>query len=109
MFTDSDYNQRQLRQMLGTLEDYEQGKTDLHPLISRLEGLLGCLEEPNSMWVDEFRHQWGILEEVYAEARYQAERTRTKPALSQRDIDLIQKTSTHLKALIESVIPGFNQ
>lgn len=101
-FKGSEYNQRQFRQMLHSLKDYEGGHITLGPLISRLEGLLGCLEQPDVNWVNEFTHYWGMLEEVYADAMCRAEQGRTKPVIAHGD--LIQKAISQLKALVQAII-----
>lgn len=102
LFKESPYNQRQFRQMLWTLENYEKRQITLGSMIARLEGLLGCLEGTEQQWVDEFTHCWGILEEAYAGALYRTEITQSKLSLDQQELELISNAIGHLKALIIS-------
>jgi hypothetical protein len=64
----ADYDNRQYHLMLDQLNDFESKRINLKHLIGGLESLLGCLEEPAPDWKSGFQRQWGILEDVYAEA-----------------------------------------
>ena len=63
-----EFNQRQLNHMYHQIQAYEASKLDLGGLISSLESLLGCLKDMPDHWINDFREQWGVLEEVYSVA-----------------------------------------
>jgi hypothetical protein len=67
-FIMSDYNNRQYHLMLNQLKNFQAKHIDLKHLINGLESLLGCLEDPAADWKSAFQRQWGILEDVYADA-----------------------------------------
>ena len=103
-FVGSEYNQRQFRQMRWALENYEKDQTSLGRMISRLEGLLDCLEETEPMWAKAFNHYVAMLEEVHAVALDEVETQGTKPVFDQQAIGLIKKAIAGLKLLIKSVL-----
>ena len=105
-FAQNDYNQRQFRQMLYTLDDYERGDTSLGRTISRLEGLLGCLEEPNDAWIAQFRCLWAVLEHIHAGSLNIAPRAHARPNLSITEQNKVNGAVSELKKLIREVAFG---
>lgn len=63
-----EYDKRQYALMADHLNRFDEGVIDLSTLIAGLDTLLECLEAADRTWKDEFRIQWGKLEEVYAVA-----------------------------------------
>ena len=64
----SDYDQRQYSMMLRLLKAFDTRSVGLGKLIVDLEALLGCLQDTEKAWKNSFYRQWGMLEDVYADA-----------------------------------------
>jgi hypothetical protein len=64
----SDYDHRQYQLMLEQLDQFESKRIDLNHLVKGLEALLGTLEQVGPKWKSDFQRQWGVLEDVYADA-----------------------------------------
>jgi len=92
----SEYDNRQYRLMLDRIEKYQHKKLKLRTLIGDLEGLLGCLQEVDENWKEEFLKAWGVLEEVYSFAIYEE-----KKELSEKDKELIHKAITELGNMVK--------
>jgi hypothetical protein len=54
--------------MLEKLDAFDKKATPLGSLISGLDGLLNALEGADEQWKNAFLKQWGVLEDVYANA-----------------------------------------
>jgi hypothetical protein len=63
---DDSYDLRQYRRMLDHVEAYKSGVLNLQGLVDNLDALRSALVSPSKPWLDQFEHQWGILEDVYA-------------------------------------------
>jgi hypothetical protein len=64
----TDYNTRQLNLMLRNLDAIDNRTVNLGNIKARLEGLLNALEDVEKHWRNAFFKQWGVLEDVYADA-----------------------------------------
>ncbi len=62
------YDKRQLETMRDQLDAYDSRRIDLDALIKGVEALLGLVRDLPDAWLDEFRQNWGLLEEVYSVA-----------------------------------------
>lgn len=62
------YDRRQLESMRDQLDAYDSRRIDLDALIKSVEALLGLAGDLPEPWLDEFRQNWGLLEEVYSVA-----------------------------------------
>lgn len=68
----TDYDRRQMNQMLGLMDRYGERKISLDALANDLEGLLNAIEFDDVSWKRKFLHHWGALEEIRAVARFRA-------------------------------------
>lgn len=81
----SDREQRQLRLMVGRIQDFRDGKVSIGPVINDLEALLYELEEAPEPWKADFREEWFVLEISYAVAL-----DRQQPLPGPRDHDILE-------------------
>ena len=64
----TDYDIRQLNLMIAKLNDFERGNLSLNHLVSSLDGIQNALQEIDNQWRNAFLTQWGVLEDINAEA-----------------------------------------
>jgi hypothetical protein len=64
----TEHDHRQYELMSLTLRQYEDGTINLPSLVSGLEALLESLEAADREWIDSFRSEWWILEQIYSVA-----------------------------------------
>lgn len=64
----TDYDVRQFNLMIERLDAFEQKAIDLGHLVSSLDGLQNTLQDIDANWKNAFLKQWGVLEDVYADA-----------------------------------------
>jgi hypothetical protein len=64
-------------------------------LISDLDGLLNALEGVDDQWKNAFLKQWGVLEDVYANALY-----KTFPAIPSGHMVLVLKATAEIRKLV---------
>ena len=97
----SDYDNRQYSLMIEQIKQFESKRIDLKHLISGLESLLCALEQPDKKWKDTFQSEWGVLEEVYADALDKG--YKRFPDTHEK---LVEKAVRNLKATVEAVLPN---
>ena len=97
MDNSSEYNDRQLRLMLGVISEYESGEASLGKLVSDLEALEAALEKPNPTFAKDFRQVWGDLETIYA---LMLDDGRTTP--TEDEVGVVRRILKELKPLISS-------
>jgi hypothetical protein len=96
----SDYDKRQYGLMLEQIKQFEAKQIDLKHLIAGLESLLCVLEQADKKWKDTFQSEWGVLEEVYADALDKG--YKSLPTTHEK---LIEKAVHNLKAMVEAIFP----
>jgi len=64
----TDYDSRQLNLMIERLDAFERKAINLGHLVSSLDGLQNALRDVDGQWRNAFLKQWGVLEDVYADA-----------------------------------------
>ena len=64
----TEYNSRQFDLMLEAMDDFHRGTINIGAIISRLDSLLVALTGVDDKWMNAYRKQLGILEDVYAYA-----------------------------------------
>ena len=94
-----DYNRRQYQRMSEALDSYRSGSVEIGQLIATLDALLELLQEPKEALASDLRHDWGVLEEIYAVSL-----DRGKPFNSQ-DEDLISRGVERMRSLLERSLP----
>lgn len=65
-----EFDQRQYRLMLATLDSFLDGKSHIDVAISSLEGLLNALKHRDDAWKQSFLRLWGRLEDERAVALF---------------------------------------
>jgi|APCry1669188910_1035180.scaffolds.fasta_scaffold534113_1 hypothetical protein len=78
---------------------YDEGRLDLNGLISNIEVLqvgLTCLSEN---WRDDFRQQWGVLEQVYSVAV-----VREQPVETPTNRELIKTAMKKMRMMVDHVL-----
>jgi hypothetical protein len=96
----TEFDERQFAKMLEALASFRETPLSigtLSALISTLDFLIAALQVPSSTVIGHLRRSWGILEEVYAVALDEEEKT-----LSGNDEKLIQEAISELYVLLES-------
>jgi hypothetical protein len=63
---DEEYNFRQYKLMLKSIQDYQNAAIKLPQLIADLEALRSALHSPPESWLNDFDPAWGVLEEVHS-------------------------------------------
>jgi hypothetical protein len=63
-----DHDARQLGLMLERLDAFDRKEVSLGKLVSSLNGLLSALQDADERWKKDFLRQWGLLEDVHANA-----------------------------------------
>ena len=97
----SDYDNRQYGLMLEQINQFEAKRIDLKHLINGLESLLCALEQADKKWKDAFHSEWGVLEEVYADALDKGYKR-----LPDTHEKLVERAVCNLKAMVEAVLPN---
>jgi hypothetical protein len=95
----SDYDNRQYILMIEQLDQFKLKQIDLKHLINGLESLLGVLTEPDEKWKFDFQRQWGVLEDVYADAI-----DRGRLELPDAHKELVEQAVQKLEAMIRRVV-----
>jgi hypothetical protein len=93
------YDQRQYRQMLYSLNAYEQSALSLSGLVSDLQSLLYSLQNTDDDRLDAVQDEINKLEVIYAVAL-----DRANKQLDEQDRHEIPKTVADLKNLVEGLI-----
>lgn len=96
-----DYNERQYKRMLQTIEAYECRQIGLLTLINNVDGLIRALEGVSDEWRSSLIGKWAPLEVVYAFALEQG-----KTDLDDRDRKRIEAALADLKEALEKRGPG---
>lgn len=90
-----DYNNRQLSLMTAYLSGYDGTIQGLGRMVNGLDSLLNAMEHMSAAWIDQFRQNWGILEDTYSVALF----------YEWRSIDeASQKTIEHVISVLSQVI-----
>jgi len=97
----NDYDRRQLTAMHQQLAAYGAGQVDLGALIAGLEALQDLLETMPDSWRDEFREQWGVLEQVYSAAI-----DREQPSESVENRALIAPALVRMREMLDEALYG---
>ena len=91
----ADYDSRQIRRMARQVEAFVDKVITLSELISTLDGLLSALEGVDVEWKREFQKQWGVLEDIYANAQ-----DKSLPTIPQEHLALADKAIAAISRLI---------
>lgn len=62
----TEFDKRQIILLKNQLEYYEKNTMDLGALVSRIEALLGAMEDVDKLWKDKIYQFWIDLEVIYA-------------------------------------------
>lgn len=89
---------RQTESIRRALDAYDRGQLDLRGLISNLEMILAALAHLPGGWRDAFRHQWGILEQVYSVAV-----VRGQPVGSAENATLVAPALRKMRAMVDEL------
>ena len=92
----NEYDKRQYRLMIETVEVNKLDINSLGKIIISLEALLGQLKEPDQEWVKTFQRVWGKLEDIYS-----FNIVEEKTFLSQQEIEWITQALKELRTLIQ--------
>jgi hypothetical protein len=91
-----DYDNRQFQLMKSSISQFEEGRLRIDRIINILEGLLDCLQNTDEEWIDRFRNEWWILEQVYAVALY-----RNQDILDKEDEGFVYGAIENMKKMLE--------
>src|SRR5690242_1146554 len=91
----SDFDQRQYRLMLKSLDDYSAGRARIDALITNLEGLLNALRAVEPEWRQTFLHYWGQIEDERADALF-----RNLDSLDDHAAQVVTDAVSHLKLMV---------
>jgi hypothetical protein len=94
-------HRRQIGTMRQQLDAYIEGRISLSTLISSLEILLASLGSVSTDWRDQFREEWGILEQVYSVAV-----VREQAIESAENQALMRPALTRMKAMLDEIQGG---
>jgi len=91
----SDFDQRQYRLMLKSLDDFSVGHMRIDVLIANLEGLLNALRDIDEEWKQTFLHYWGQIEDERADALF-----RNLDSLDDHAMQNVTDAISHLKLMV---------
>jgi hypothetical protein len=94
-----EYDRRQLKAMQHQLAAYDTGQLDLGGLIASLEALQNLLQTIPEIWREQFREQWGVLEQVYSVAIY-----REQPIGSAENRNFIAPALARMREMLEEAL-----
>ncbi|MDH5641410.1 MAG: hypothetical protein OEY28_08965 [Nitrospira sp.] len=100
----ADYDRRQYQRMLDLVLAYQKGAIGLAALVDNLDALRRALNSPSRVWLEQFEHLWGVLEDVYA-VMLDNKETELRGVNSK----LVNQSLNDLPALIQSAIDSLHE